>query len=464
MSSVFGMLSIGRNGMSAQSFGTQVSAQNATNAATEGYTRRLAEIESIAGPPEAGNGARATGSRRVIDPFVEARLLGATTGQGAAESSLEALGVLDLVFAAAEGDIADSLGALDTALGDLASYPNELGARESVLGATDQLVEAFHSVAYQLDVARADVNDRIRLEVQSVNELSEQIADLGSQIARAEIGEREASDLRDQRDQLLRELADLVPINVFPQDDGQVSVLIGGAHTLVAPNGEWTPITAVADPLTGDVEIHRVVAGVDTDITPQVDSGVIGGLVAARDGALTDAQTAVDQLAFDLATAYNAVHSVGFGLDGVGGRNLFEPPLSVAGAALNLAISVDVDGFPENLAAALDATLLPGDNENALALQALADSRFAAGGTQTALENYAATVARAGSEVSRAEGALESAAGQLEQVQALRDAVSGVSSDEEMVNLTEFQAAYQATLKIIQAADEMLQALLALKS
>lgn len=461
--SVFSILNVGRTGMSAQSFGTHVSSQNATNAATEGYTRRLARIEPIPPPAEGGGGARALGSLRVIDPFVESRLLGASTGEGSAQATLDALGVLDFVFADAAGDVADALGNLDLSLGDLAHHPNELGAREAVLGALDTLVQAFRGAAFELDVARADINDRIRLEVNEVNGLSQRIAELGSDIAKAELGGREASDLRDQRDQLLRELSEVVPISVFPEEDGQVSVLLGGAHQLVAPNGEWTPISAQADPLTGDIEIHRDVAGVDTDITAVVDGGSIGGLVAARDGALTTAEDALDQLAFDIANAYNGVHTAGFGLDGVGGRNLFEPPAAVPGAARNLAVSVDVDGQPTNIGAAQDPALLPGDNRQALELQALADSRFAAGGTQTALENYAAIVAQAGSAVRSAQGSLDRASAQKQQIYELRQAVSGVSTDEEMVNLVEFQRGYQATLKIIQTADEMLQDLLAIK-
>ncbi len=50
-----------------------------------------------------------------------------------------------------------------------------------------------------------------------------------------------------------------------------------------------------------------------------------------------------------------------------------------------------------------------------------------------------------------------------EQLEARRAEVSGVSLDEELVNMIQQQRAFQAASKVIVTADEMLQSLLSLK-
>ncbi|MEO0322335.1 MAG: flagellar hook-associated protein FlgK [Myxococcota bacterium] len=464
--SVFNLLNVGRSAMNATAFGTQTHGQNAANAATEGYTRRVARLQPVAPPPAGGGGAQASGSLRKIDPYVERRLLGARTEQGGAEARLEVLGGLDTTFADEPGNVAEALAAFEGSLRELAAYPGDTGAREAVLGRAEALERAFRSADAQLTQLRGDANDRVQDEVRTLNERLDRVAELGNAIARSELSGREASDLRDQRDEALRQLADQVPITVLPRDDGQVTVLLAGNLQLVDEDGNVSPLGTQRDPATGDVRVTRVVAGAVQDITGELapdGEGRLGGTLAGRDGALTAAQEALDQLAFDLSAAYNAVHTTGVDALGGTGRNLFEPPAAVAGAAAAFRVSVDVRDQPERLAAAEDALALPNDDRNALALAELAQGNTALGGTATATEGYTALLAQVGADVRFARGDLDRADGLLSQTQALRESVSGVNTDEEMVGLMEFQRAYQASLRVVQTADEMLAELVQLK-
>ena len=80
------LLNVGANGMAAGTFGANVASQGASNVATEGYTRRIAMLTPLGPAPAGGNGARAVGYHRVVDAFVEKRLLGvrASAGEAAA--------------------------------------------------------------------------------------------------------------------------------------------------------------------------------------------------------------------------------------------------------------------------------------------------------------------------------------------------------------------------------------------
>jgi flagellar hook-associated protein 1 FlgK len=230
----------------------------------------------------------------------------------------------------------------------------------------------------------------------------------------------------------------------------------------VNAEGGVTALSTATDPLTGHVVVRARSSGVDLDVTSEIDGGDIGGLLAAQGGVLRQAEEDLDQLAFDVAGALNAAHAAGVGLDGVSGRNLFSPVAAVSGAARALAIDPAVSGTPTALGLALDPTLLPGDNRGALALIDVFSTAFARGGTTTPGGAVAAMVADVGTAIQAADTDVARRDSQLAQVNALRDSVSGTNSDDEMVALMSYQRAYEASLRVVAAADEMLQQLVQL--
>jgi flagellar hook-associated protein 1 FlgK len=327
-----------------------------------------------------------------------------------------------------------------------------------VLSSAGALSVAFGNAAAQLKTASADANSRVDEGLKQVNQRLHQIARLGAEIQQSEVNGVEASDLRDQRALLVAEVADRVPVTVLEQDNGQMNLLLGGSQQLVSADGKVSELsTGVAG--DGSVSIHLVAAGARSDVTGLVSSGSVGGAIKARQGALAEAQQRLDQLAFEVAGKYNEVHAQGYGLDGETGRMLFEPIDSAVGAAEQFVVSSDVAGEPDNIGAASSNQMLPSDNRNALALSALSSAPFTTGGLSVT-EALASLVGFAGSAIQNATQSESFATGALEQVQALRDTVSGVSTDEEMVNMMKYQRAYQASLKVIQVADEMLNDLL----
>jgi flagellar hook-associated protein 1 FlgK len=234
----------------------------------------------------------------------------------------------------------------------------------------------------------------------------------------------------------------------------------GGSRLLVGEDSEVHHLIASPDATTGDVRVFRQTAGATEDITGLITTGSIGGTIAARDGALADARNSLDQLASDISTAYNTQHAAGIGLDGTTGRNLFTAPAAVAGAASGFGVSSDVLGQPSFLAAAQDATSLPGDNRNALLLLGVRDQQVALGGTATAQQAFSSLIAAGGAASRSAQDGSDAASANLAQIDALRESASGVSTDEEMISLMKFQRAYQASLRVIETADSMMGDLL----
>lgn len=100
------------------------------------------------------------------------------------------------------------------------------------------------------------------------------------------------------------------------------------------------------------------------------------------------------------------------------------------------------------------------DNGNARALAAVGRLGVLDGGRNTLVTAQAALVAGVGNQARQADVAVQTQAALLSQAQAQRDAVSGVSLDEEASDLVRFQQAYQAAAQVIAVADAVFQSLL----
>lgn len=118
---------------------------------------------------------------------------------------------------------------------------------------------------------------------------------------------------------------------------------------------------------------------------------------------------------------------------------------------------------PNKIAAAQDTAALPGDNRNALALAQLRDSLVLSNNSTTFSGFYGGIVEEAGTISKQTSRALSAQRFVTEQLDTRREEVSGVSLDEEAINLIKFQRGFEAAARLIVVADEMLQTILRLK-
>ena len=128
--------------------------------------------------------------------------------------------------------------------------------------------------------------------------------------------------------------------------------------------------------------------------------------------------------------------------------------------ALTIAVGSEVISNPELVAAATHSNT-PGDNSNALAIANLEGEPVLDGATFG--DFYTSLVGQVGVEAEEASSRCEFEDAMLQSLQNRRAQVSGVSLDEEMVNMLKFQRAYEAAVKLIGTIDEMMATLINLK-
>lgn len=458
MVSLLGTLQIGRSSLIAHQAALGIAAGNTANVDTPGYAKRDARmINSIGG----GVGLDAVLRRGA--PLVEQRLLLARSRLGAHQAKAEGTAVIEREFSDGSSSIGARLDAFFGAMRALATSPADTQLRNDVISRAQSLADAFNQTSEAFSRQREQADQALDVHVARVGELASGIAAANTRIVSTPPDSSERAEQLDARQRMLDELSGLVDVRRVDNDDGSISLLLQGGNSLV--NGaSAASLRATADPALGGLRRVDLVdtSGVALDVTQGLRGGTIGGLLELRDETIVDASDRLDQLAYDISTNVNAAHAAGFGADGVSGRNLFTAPATVAGAAEGMDLVAGMADNPQWFAAASTAATAVGGNDNLLTIISLADANVAAGGTATMGEEFAAQIAAIG-RVARSEADAEAdAQSQVDQNVALQQSQTGVSMDEELVDITRFQRAYQAGARIVSTVDQMYQTILQL--
>lgn len=453
MSGLLGLLDLGANAYMAQSAGVATSGRNIANVGTEGYSREKIDLRSELGAPLVG-GVRALGPNRVEDGFLSSRERAVASNLGFADSfASAALDAEARLTPPGAPDFVDWIARLFSSSAALASAPLDDALRNQAVSASESLAAEIRRTAQTITDAQAGADIRVK-------SLAEKATSLAAEVAEANKALLVEGDpiLADRRDLAAKKLAELTGGVARIDPDGMMRITIDGG--LVVVDGERAAsFTTTADPALGNrLRIDVVDGGRADDVTARI-GGRIGGEVAFRDVTMGQAMTDLDQLAFDLAGGVNAVFSANAGLDGVTGRNLFVPPATVAGAATNFAVESAIVADPRRFATAAPGAPT-GDNTGALAFAALADQQLAGGGARTFVGEAIRMMTAVGVETGRALATRDLQLTEQDVVAAQRDSLSGVSIEQELSMLSQFQRSADAATRFIATVDDMLRNLI----
>jgi flagellar hook-associated protein 1 FlgK len=452
MSSLLSLLSLGSNAISAQNTGVGVATNNAANVNTEGYSRQRVDLRAQPGTPLGG--VRSLQPDRMESALLAARIRTSSGSFGLSRAFHAALMDLEGRMAGEGATIDRRLGELFGAFSRVSAAPTDPQLRESTVTAARDLAIAIRRRAASVDEARKEADQRVRDATVSATDLARQLAAANRDVART--GDPVASD---RRELIAKQLAEIVGGAARVDRDGQMRFTLDGGAVLV-DGAHAARLDAVPDPATGMARVEVVAGNARRDVTGEIAGGSIGGDIQFRDTTATRTAASLDQLAFDLATAFNATHRAHAGLDGVAGRDLFVQPTGAAGAAAALAVDPAVAADPTLLATATIGGG-PGDAGGAVALASLRDALAAAGGTSTLGDAALDVIADVAYATRGAEH--DASRDQLigEHLAGLRDSLAGVDLDEELANLSRFEHASAAMTRFVATVDDMLTDLIA---
>lgn len=463
---IYGMLNVAKTSLITQQKALDVTANNIANVNTEGYSRQRLNMEQNE-PVRYEGGTLSTGVRanrtiqRIYDRFINAQLVDAAAKEGRWEAQGETLEKAELMFDEVSGyGLNNSMSQFWDAWQQLSNNPSGYTERVTLIGESQNLTDVFNKLTRDLEQVQQDSDVSIEGAVEDINTLTREMAELNLKIAEVEAGnEHSANDFRDQRDLKLKELSSLINVNSFEDADGYLTVITANGNTLVDRVSSWNLTTDLNASGFNDV-FWESSSGATQNITSDISDGKLKGWIEARDTVIPDYLDRLDDMAQSMITAVNTLHSSGLtmeappddtGIDFFSGTD-----------ASDIAVNSDIVSNSNLLAAALNTEGVPGGNGNAIAISELQNSLSMSGGTATFDEFYDSLVSDVGRNVYQAKVNTDHQSMVSLQLSTYREEVSGVSMDEEMVNMVQFQSAYSAAAKLVTAVDEMLQSLIAM--
>lgn len=478
-----GLFNVARSALLTHQTALQTISHNIANAETPGYSRQEAVLAANT-PVRLPYGTVGTGVHvdtiiRKRDILLDETFRSASGQAGDAEMRRDLLGQLEGIFGEpTEAGMSTALDKFWGAWSDLAANPGSGSARSVVQQSGRQLAQLFNSYDTQLTQQRNSSVDRLTGTVAQINAYAGQIAELNGRILSAESAGDSANDLRDMRDLALDRLSAVAGTRVVPQADGSVSVLIGNSTlvdgTSARPLSIQYEIPTPPPTVTpSDIPV-RIRLGESPDRLAPL-GGELRSLVENINTSIPDLRGRLDAMASSLATQVNTAHAGGFvftgnTIPGTAAGNFFD-----AGTVVNpvragtLRLDTAIANNAAQIAASGNANA-PTDNATAMAMAALRTANAtvsftlpnAVVETGSFLGFFRNTVTTLGINVRDAADDASIYRTLTDQGEARRQSVSGVSTDEELVNMLRVQQSYTAATKLIQAADEMMQTLLSL--
>lgn len=484
MPTIGSILSIARSAMAAHQVAMQTTSQNIANAETEGYSRQRAELYTSY--PQrfpfytVGTGVEVNGIVRMRDQLLDASYRRDVSSRDGFNVRADLLGEIEAVIGEpSDTGLANTLDQFWNSWNDLANSPSNATAQSVVRQRGAQVAYTLNTYASRIDDLTNRTRDHLSAMVGEINTLTGQVASLNRQIMSMEVTGQQSPDLRDARDRIADQLAQMAGVRTEIQADGTMGIYLGSmmlvdatnARTLdVRVSGSGTSIGFVGDPEPAKVvggKAGQMMAFLNTDV-PTVKSGL-------------------DSLARGLVNGVNELHASGWTAagDALGNAN-WVPANGPTGSRVNFFDANFTTASGMRLSAEVTANALvvasgdvqnaPGNNTLALALGALRDDQGMAAlqarmganfatqiGFQAGVsygDHYNYTITNLGVQSADAKNQFEIYDTLTQQSENRRASVSGVSIDEELTLMLRHQQAYTAASRLVKAADEMAQTVL----
>jgi flagellar hook-associated protein 1 FlgK len=457
----FSPFEIGKRALRTSQFGVTVAGQNIANVNTPGYTRQSVQLSPT---PPFGTGSRVIGSgvtidgvRSFRDRFVDSRLQNETSISGRLTGRRDAIAPVDDILNEANGGgIGGAINSFFNSFRDLEAHPTSEPLRAAAVRSGEALAAAFHSTRSRLESVQREADGSVRAAVDDINALAQRVAELNASIRVAVNTGGGELELLDQRGEAIRQLSELAGVRTVENQDGTVTLTLPDGRPLVFEESA-SQLQVVSTPpngfasLTLDGEPAVIAEGRARGLLDAV--GEVGGYVQA-----------LDDLAASIATRVNALHASGSDLDDLPGTPFFTVPAGGAPiTAANLAVSPILQADPARVVTAATGAG-SGDASVARSISSLLTDPTSTAGARSGSFSaiHASIVADAGASLRSVDDALTTQQAIVAQTAAQRDAISGVSLDEEAINLLQYQRAYEAATRFLQIADEMTQTILSL--
>ena len=323
------ILNIGISGLKASQTALTITGHNITNAGTEGYSRQV--IGQSANSPQnnggiwVGSGVNVDTVTRVYDQFLTEQLWRDTATFNGFDTMATNAEQIDSLLADSGTGIQPGLERMFSALQSVVDDPSSLPARAVLISESEGLADRFSSISDRLYAQNEIINGQVEVMAGQISTIGAAIAELNEQIQFATAAAQgvQPNDLLDQRDKLVKDLSELVKVDVVEQDDSVWNVFIGNGQALVIGNdhNEVTVAAGASDPSRVDIYLRN--GNSLENITGRITGGQLGGTLDFRNEVLDPVLNGLGRLALVINQTFNEQHKLGIDYDGQMGENFF---------------------------------------------------------------------------------------------------------------------------------------------
>lgn len=421
---------------------------NITNASNPSYSSESVNLAAVPSTSGGSAGVAVLGTVRSQAPFLSTEINDTQSTENYNQALSQAATIAQQIVAPSSGaDLSQALQTILNAFTNLSSSPQDPTLRTQVINAASNFSQVSGSMSSSLQATASNQLSSLAPLVTQVNQTDAQIATLNGQIVAAQSGGQSGAALMDQRDALVNTLAGLIGATADSSGNvtvGGVPLVSGGTALMLATTGAGPAIGLQVQLPNGNLQIQLNQVG-----------GTMGGVIAGA-AAITNLQGQIDNFATTIANAVNTQLQAGFDLNGNAGTNLFQVPGVGGPISLNPAINV------QTLAASASAAGVPGDGSNATAIAALANSLGLDPGypQSSPAQAIAQIESDFGVTAQNATNSQQQAASSLQSLTALQQSMTGVSLNDQLTNLIQYQNLLEASEQAVQAADNMTEFLI----
>lgn len=466
---LFSALNAARTSLEVNQKSIEIVGNNISNVNTDGYSRQSAELSTYPavnfGDFFIGQGVKVTDVKRDHDVFITNQLRDKVIDLGLYNGQAQSLNELERIFNITEENIATDVDRFFDSWQELSASPSDLVLRDIVIQRGQLLSTNFNNTANDLNTVKENINDAIISKVSALNSKIDEIATLNDNIYTIEVRGQTANSARDKRDSLAKELAQSLGAESYETPNGMLSVQLPGGLPLVQGNQPMrlVPVTSGAN-----LDIALQAGGVTRTLNFSNMGGEFEGLIDMRDNFIPALHNDIDRLAYEISSQVNFHHATGVGLDNSTGLNFFSGPAAVsttppppapatyANAARNMSVVLTSSA---QVAAGLTSPVAPGDNRNALSIASVGED-YLIDGIDNFNSFYGKATSRVGIRTNQNGLNLEGSQDTVVQLENMRDGFSGVSLEEEMIDLIVYQRGFESSAKFLSTVDEMMTSLI----
>ncbi|EMN5249392.1 flagellar hook-associated protein FlgK [Enterobacter roggenkampii] len=453
------MINIAWSGLQAAQFGMSVTSMNISNVLTPGYSRQGIIQSSVVtmgqGGLSAGAGVQVDSIRRISDQYLTNQVWQSNSKANYYGINNQYLGSLEKVIGTDSTSLGTGLDDFFSALSALTEKPENEAQRQQLLNQADSLATRFNNMNDFINSQKTAISNQRDTMVGQINSLTAGIADYNKKIMEMDSTGGNSNVLRDQRDELVKQLSTYTDVKVTEDASGSYSVSMKNGQPLVS--GKVAGELSSSLDSSGNPVLSLNFSNTTFSLNPST-GGQLGALYDYETGDLAEMQASVQGMAEAVATLFNDQLAQGFDKNGNPGKPLFTFDLANPAGILQVN-----DLKPDDLALS-GSPDEQGNGDNLKALIDLKNKKVDIGGmgNMSLNEGAAAIISNVGIASKKSQSELEAAQGVYDQAQLQRNNLSAVNQDEEAINLQVYMQAYQSNVKVIATGNQIFNDLLGL--